>query len=82
MEKELFLVRLPHVTGCDIEFFGIGYHTDHGFVFALLREDIINKYPLRCFPFPKDNGYESSNQFEVIGTIKNIPNPSTISKEG
>jgi hypothetical protein len=71
--KEILLVKLPKVPNVDNEFFGIGYYTDHGFVFALLTEKIINQFPLRSMPFPKDNGYASENEIEILGTIKNLP---------
>jgi len=70
--RELLLVKLPKIPKSDQEFFGIGYYTDHGFVFLLITEDIINTKPLRSFPFPKNTGYDSENQFEILGTIKNI----------
>lgn len=72
--KEILLVKLPKVPNIDSDFFGIGFYTDHGFVFALLTENLINKFPLRNLPFPKDTGYASENEIEVLGTIKNLPN--------
>jgi len=74
MKKELLLVKLPKVPNIDGDFFGIGYYTDHGFVFSLLTEKIFNFSPLRSFPFPKDTGYASENQFEILGIIKDLPN--------
>jgi hypothetical protein len=72
--KELLLVKLPKVPNLDQDFFGIGFYTDHGFVFSLLNEKTINLHPLRNLPFPSDTGYASENQIEVLGIIKNLPN--------
>jgi hypothetical protein len=72
MMKDLLLVRLPKVPDVDQEFFGIGYYSDSGFIFCLLTEDIVNTKPLRKLPFPKNTGYDSSNDFEILGTIKNL----------
>ena len=71
--KELLLVKLPKVPNVDQDFFAIGYYTDYGFTFALLNEKTIHLQPLRSFPFSKDIGYESENQFQILGTIKNLP---------
>jgi hypothetical protein len=70
--KDLLLVRLPKIPDTDQEFFGVGYYSDSGFIFCLLTEDIVNQKALRQFPFPKDTGYDSSNHFEILGTIKNL----------
>ncbi len=73
MSKELLLIRLPRVPNVDNDFYGIGYYTDHGFIFMLITEDLINTKPLRSFPFPVGTGYDSESQFKIIGTIKNLP---------
>lgn len=71
--KEFLLVKLPKVPNLEQDFFGIGYYTDHGFVFAFLTEKTIHLQPLRNIPFPSNSGYDSENQFEVLGIIKNLP---------
>ncbi len=73
--KQLLLVRLPKIPNVDEDFFAIGYYTDHGFVFSLINEKSIHLKPLRCLPFPKDEGYESQNEIEILGIIKNLPEP-------
>lgn len=72
MSKDLLLVRLPKIPNLNNDFYGIGYYTNHGFVFLLLTEDIINAKPLRSFPFPQYIGYDSENHFEILGQIKNL----------
>lgn len=72
--KDLLLVRLPRVPNVEEDFFGIGYHGDTGFIFSLLTPEIINKIPSRMLPFPKDTGYLSENQIEIIGKIVSLPN--------
>lgn len=77
MNRDLLLVRLPKIENVSQEFYGIGYYSDHGFVFLLITEDLINAKPLRSFPFPKDNDYDSADQFEIIGQIKDLK-PKTL----
>jgi hypothetical protein len=72
MKNDLLLVRLPRIEGVIQDFYGIGYYSDHGFVFLLITEDLINSRPLRSFPFPKETTYDSASQFEIIGQIKDL----------
>jgi len=72
MNKELLLVKLPKIPDVDQEFFAIGYYSSYGFTFILLVEDLINARALRNLPFPKETGYDSSNEFQIIGKIKDL----------
>ena len=71
--RDLLLVKLPRVPNFENYFFGVGYYSDSGFIFTLLTPDIINKIPSRMFPFPKDTGYLSENQIEIVGKITFLP---------
>jgi len=73
MKKKILLVRLPKVDGIEQDFYGVGYNEGNSFVFMILTPDFINKFPLRAFPFPEYNGYDSSSYYEVIGEIVNLP---------
>lgn len=73
IDKELLLVKLPKIPEHDQEYFGIGYYTDHGFVFSLLSEKTMHLQPLRTLPFPQHTGYASTNEIEILGVIKNLP---------
>lgn len=72
-KNDVILVRLPRVAGIEEDFYGIGYHSDSGFIFTLITPEIMNKFPRRMFPFPKDTGYLSEYQYEVIGKIVTLP---------
>jgi hypothetical protein len=73
LQNDLLLVKLPKISNIDQDFFGIGYYSDHGFIFLLITEDIINSKPLRKFHL--SIGYDSEDQFEILGKIKNLKPP-------
>lgn len=67
------LARLPKIPNVSEEFFGIGYYSDSGFIFMILTEELISKFPLRMIPFPSNSEYLSECHIEIIGKINSLP---------